>query len=96
LDDALHPPVPLVLPWWSWGRWGKTVVGLVVLAGLNVSVHLWGYRPEQRYADLARMVDGVLTQDYASLPASTRDRLAHLYQQLGFASPGQRQKGAAR
>lgn len=91
LDAVTRPAVPVSPPgWYRWALGG--CAGVLLLGG----VATWCLWPDSRYIALARGLDSVMVQRYSTLPSSTQEQVNALYGQVGFASPGQRQKGSQR
>jgi hypothetical protein len=88
LDEVTRPAVPVSPP--GWHRWVLGGCAGVLLLG---GVAAWWCWPDSRYTALARGLDSVLAQRYSVLPGSVQEQVNALYGQVGFASPGQRQKG---
>lgn len=74
--------------WQVWGGW--TLAGLLALTLLAC---WWWYGAQVRYGGLALAVDGVLVQQYQTLPKPIQEQLSGVYRGQGVPGPGQRQKG---
>jgi hypothetical protein len=74
-----------------WLRWSVGAL-LVVMLGLSGLVG-WqlGRTPPLDYARALGVIDGILQQQWPTLPKGAQEQLSSVYSRLGLPSPGERQ-----